>query len=116
MKNIKVDKYMQVIFIIKNNQYMANLGDIINIDKLNLKEGEVFKSKKVLTISKNKNIVIGKPFIKKEYVTCLIKSHKKKKKINIIKFKRRKHYKKTQGHRQKYTIIKIIKISNKIGI
>ncbi|WP_343189709.1 50S ribosomal protein L21 [Buchnera aphidicola (Pseudoregma panicola)] len=107
---------MKAIFIINNNQYMANVGDTINVEKLNLKIGETITSKKVLMICKNKNSIIGKPFLKKEYVSAKIKSHNKKKKINIIKFKRRKHYKKKQGHRQKYTIIKIIKISNNTGI
>ncbi|WP_343189814.1 50S ribosomal protein L21 [Buchnera aphidicola] len=101
---------MKVIFIIKNNQYLANVGDNIIVKKLNKKIGEKISLKKILMISNKEKIIIGKPFIKKEYILAKIKAHKKNKKINIIKFKRRKHHIKRQGHRQKYTIIKIIKI------
>ncbi|WP_343188960.1 50S ribosomal protein L21 [Buchnera aphidicola (Chaitoregma tattakana)] len=103
---------MKAIFIIKNNQYLANTGDTINVKKIDYKIGNIIFFKKVLAISTKKKIMIGKPFLDKEYVEAIIKSHKKSKKIHIIKHKRRKHYKKKQGHRQEYTVIKITKISN----
>ncbi|WP_343188083.1 50S ribosomal protein L21 [Buchnera aphidicola (Ceratoglyphina bambusae)] len=107
---------MKAVFIIKNKQYLAKIGDLINTEKLDYKIGEKVTFKEVIILSNNKNIKIGKPYLKKEFITASIQSQNKNKKIHMIKFNRRKHYKKTQGHRQKYTTIKIINISNNLGI
>ncbi|CEI58669.1 50S ribosomal protein L21 [Candidatus Portiera aleyrodidarum] len=94
-----------------SKQYIVKEGQKIKIEKLNLEIGKLFEIEKVLLLDeKNKKIKIGKPFIKKAKVSVEVIAHKKEKKIKIIHFKRRKHHMKQQGHRQRFTEIKIIKI------
>ncbi|WP_343192457.1 50S ribosomal protein L21 [Buchnera aphidicola (Taiwanaphis decaspermi)] len=102
---------MYAIFCFGGKQYQVKEGDIIKIEKLNYQIGESIIFKKILMFVKNKNINIGNPLLKNINIKAIINSHGKNKKIKIIKFKRRKHYKKTQGHRQNFTKVKIDKIN-----
>lgn len=100
---------MYAIFICKNKQYKANVGEIIKTEKIEKNIGETIDFNKILMI-KDQSTHIGKPYLINYLIRAVIISQKKNKKINIIKFKRRKHYKKQQGHRQKFTEIKITEI------
>ncbi|BFI91069.1 50S ribosomal protein L21 [Enterobacterales bacterium endosymbiont of Anomoneura mori] len=91
-------------------QYKVEENKILCIEKINDKIGNKIKLKKILLFVNNKYIKIGKPFINNIIINAEIINHIKDIKKKIIKFKRRKHQKKHLGHRQKYTIIKIIKI------
>ena len=61
-------------------------------------------------LSDGKNIIIGKPKISNSFISADIITHGRNKKIKIIKFNRRKHYKKQQGHRQNFTDVIITNI------
>ncbi|VFP79254.1 50S ribosomal protein L21 [Buchnera aphidicola] len=98
---------MYAIFLDRNKQYKAKCGQIIRLDKLNAKIGEKILFKKIILLSNQEKILIGKPILKNIYIEGSIYKHGRNKKIKIIKFNRRKHYKKNQGHRQYYTDIKI---------
>ena len=69
------------------------------------------RTHKVLLIQNDAGITFGKPFVEGGKVTATIRSHGRHKKVHIIKFRRRKHYMKKQGHRQNYTEIEITGIS-----
>ncbi|QCI26825.1 50S ribosomal protein L21 [Buchnera aphidicola (Thelaxes californica)] len=101
---------MYAVFTSGGKQYKVSEGSIIKIEKLNIRIGSTIKIKKILMINDETNKKIGTPFLKKSYIHAIIDEHGKSKKINIIKFKRRKHYKKKQGHRQLFTKIRITKI------
>lgn len=104
---------MYVIFLDRDTQYKAKCGDIIRLDKININIGKTIIFKKIILLSDNKKISIGQPILHNIYVEGLIYKHGRNKKIKIIKFNRRKHYKKNQGHRQYYTDIKINNIKYK---
>ncbi|WP_343126418.1 50S ribosomal protein L21 [Buchnera aphidicola] len=93
-----------------NQQYKVKIGQTIRLEKINEKIGKIIFFKEILLISIKNHVFFGDPIIKKSYISGKIKKHGKNKKIKIIKFNRRKHYKKTQGHRQKYTEVLIEKI------
>ncbi|CAL4322234.1 50S ribosomal protein L21 [Buchnera aphidicola] len=103
---------MYAIFSNGGKQYQAKIGQTIRLEKINLNQGKQIKFHNILMIVDNNNIQIGKPKILNSFVLGDIIQHGKNKKIKIIKFNRRKHYKKTQGHRQNFTDIKIISIQH----
>lgn len=94
-----------------SKQYKVSEGQIIKIEKINIEIGSIIEFKKIIMISNHNKIQIGTPFLKKTKIFAEVINHNRNKKIFIIKFKRRKHFYKNQGHRQKFSLIKIIKIN-----
>ncbi|BBI01305.1 50S ribosomal protein L21 [Buchnera aphidicola (Nipponaphis monzeni)] len=107
---------MYAVFVIGGKQYKAYKGDTIRLEKLDIAIGETFLISKILMISKKSNTTFGYPFLNTGKVQAKILIHGRNKKINIIKFNRRKHYKKQQGHRQHFTDITIVNITNDIKV
>ncbi|CAL4323528.1 50S ribosomal protein L21 [Buchnera aphidicola (Eriosoma lanigerum)] len=103
---------MYAIFNNGGKQYLVKPGQIIQIEKLNKNIGEQVQFTQILMISNNNILKIGKPYLTNSVIKAHIINQGKHKKINIIKFKRRKHYKKQQGHRQSFTLVKIQEITN----
>jgi large subunit ribosomal protein L21 len=91
-------------------QYRVQEGDIVRVEKLDVQEGEKVDLSKVLLISNEDGIVVGKPYIDGAKVEATVIEHGKDRKIVIFKYKPKKDYRKKQGHRQPYTKIKIEKI------
>ena len=104
---------MQAIISSGGKQFKVAKGSKINVEKLNLNIGDTVIFDKVLAIISEKSNVIGKPHVEGATVDAKIIDQYKGDKVTIIKFKRRKHYKKKQGHRQNYTRLEILKIKDK---
>jgi len=92
-------------------QYRVSQGQRLRVEKLEANEGATVDLDKVLMVANGEDIKLGKPYVSGGKVTATIKAHGRGEKVRIIKFHRRKHYKKTQGHRQSYTEIEITGIS-----
>jgi len=88
-------------------QYKVAEGDTLQIEKLPLEEGEEINFNEVLMIADGENIQVGAPYIEGGKVTATVQTQLRGKKVKIIKFRRRKHYRKQMGHRQYYTEVKI---------
>ena len=94
-------------------QYKIKEKDIIFVEKLNNKKGDKIDIKNVLLLSNDdKNIKIGAPILKGISVKAEVLEQKKDKKVIVFKKKRRKNYKRKNGHRQEITVLKILKINN----
>ncbi|MBZ2279394.1 50S ribosomal protein L21 [Buchnera aphidicola] len=107
---------MYAVFFNGGKQYKVIPNQIIRIEKLNIPQGNEIKFNQVLMISNEKDTKIGNPFLLGSVITASVEKHGRAKKIKIIKFHRRKHYKKKQGHRQYFTDIKILNINyNTLG-
>lgn len=91
-------------------QYKVKKGLVFDVEKLAVEAGKEMKFEEVLLIEKDDKIEVGQPFIKKAKVVVKVLDHVKDKKVNIIKFKRRKHHLKRQGHRQQYTRVEVLDI------
>ncbi len=104
---------MYAIFETKGFQYMVKEGDIIKIPELPEGKGEKKIFENVLFISNDKNNQIGNPYISGAKIETEILSRGKYPKIRVFKYKRRKNYRKTYGHRQNYVEVKILKIKEK---
>ena len=91
-------------------QYRVSEGETLKIDKLEVEPGKKVTFNEVLMIADGEKVQVGSPLVKKATVEAKVISQGKGKKINILKFKRRKNYMKQQGHRQLFTEIQIGKI------
>ncbi|MEW8043995.1 MAG: 50S ribosomal protein L21 [gamma proteobacterium symbiont of Phacoides pectinatus] len=92
-------------------QYRVSEGDTLKVEKLGAGEGASVDLDKVLMVADGEDIKIGTPYVDGGKVTATVKSHGRGKKVNIIKFRRRKHHMKRQGHRQSYTELEITGVS-----
>lgn len=92
-------------------QYRVQEGDIIAVEKLDLEVGEKINFEKVLLISDGETIKVGAPYVDACNVNGTVVEHGKGQKVIIFKYKAKKDYRKKQGHRQPYTMIKIEKVS-----
>lgn len=103
---------MYAIVEISGKQYKVQEGDIVFVDRLeNEEEGKKVTFDKVLLISDGKKVTIGQDTVKNAKVEASVIGHGKGKKVIVYKYKAKKNYRKTQGHRQPYTKIQIEKIT-----
>jgi len=97
---------MYAVISTGGKQYKLAQGDVCRVEKLDAEEGATVEIDKVLMIADGDNINIGTPF-----VDGGVKAHGRAKKVEIMKFRRRKHHQKRTGHRQYYTEIEVTGIS-----
>ncbi|WP_027848168.1 50S ribosomal protein L21 [Marinospirillum minutulum] len=92
-------------------QYRVKEGQTLKLEKLEVATGETINFDEVLLTSDGENIQVGAPLVAGAKVTAEVIDHGRGDKVTIIKFRRRKHHMKRQGHRQWYTEVKITGIS-----
>ena len=101
---------MYAVFKTGGKQYRVSEGETLKIEKLEVEPGKKVTFNEVLMIADGENVQVGSPLVKKATVEAKVISQGKGKKVNIVKFKRRKNSMKQQGHRQLFTEIQIGKI------
>lgn len=92
-------------------QYRVSTGDTIYVEKLNVNEGDEVVLDRVLLVSKDGKIQVGKPYVEGAKVVAKAVKQGKQRKIIVFKYKAKKNYKKKQGHRQPYTKLVIESIT-----
>lgn len=97
-------------------QYKVTPSKILKVDLLAEEAGKTVKLKNVLLLNNNNNTEIGSPLVDGAYVEAKILANTKERKILVFKKKRRKHYRKKNGHRQQMSKIQILKIASKSGV
>ncbi|MGI6039613.1 MAG: 50S ribosomal protein L21 [Clostridiales bacterium] len=102
---------MTAIFETGGKQYKVSEGDIVYIEKLDVSEGDTVAFDKVLAIVDGENSRFGTPYLDGTKVEANVVKNGKGKKIIVFKHKRRKNYKRRQGHRQPYTKVQITSIT-----
>ena len=100
---------MYAVIATGGKQYKVSEGDVVRVEKLGGDVGSKVEIKEVLMVG-GETSKIGSPMVDKATVTGEIVEQGKDKKVLVFKKKRRKGYKKLQGHRQQYTALKIEKI------
>ena len=88
-------------------QYRVAKDDVLTIEKLDGEAGAVIELEQVLAINDGKGLTIGTPMIDGARVAATVLEQKKGEKVLIFKKKRRKNYRRTKGHRQQLTVIRI---------
>lgn len=101
---------MYAVIVSGGKQYRVQEGDILKLESLPEEVGSVVKFEKILMVGNGDKFTIGRPFVDGCKVSATIVSKGRHDKIKIIKFRRRKHHEKWQGHRQDYTEVKITEI------
>lgn len=87
-------------------QYKVAIGDKLRVEKLVAEEGASVDLGEVLMVADGDNITVGEPVLDTT-VTATVVGHGRDKKIKVFKMKRRKNYRRTQGHRQSFTEVEI---------
>ena len=91
-------------------QYKVTEGDVVFFEKLDVEEGKKVTFDKVVLVSEDKKVEVGAPYVKGVKVEGKVVANGKGKKIIVYKYKAKKNYRRTQGHRQPYTKVEITKI------
>ena len=91
-------------------QYRVSEGDTLRIEKLAGDVGAAIKFDEVLLVGGDK-VTVGKPLVKGASVGAQIVAQERAKKVIVFKMRRRKNYRRKNGHRQQYTEVKITGIT-----
>ena len=96
-------------------QYKVTEGDVVFFEKLEVEEGKKVTFDNVVLVSDDKKVEVGAPYVKGVKVEGKVVSHGKAKKILVYKYKAKKNYRRTQGHRQPYTKVEITSIKTAVA-
>lgn len=102
---------MYAVIVTGGKQYRVSEGDTLKVEKLVAEAGSNVEFDQVLMAGEGESVQVGAPYIDGGKVTAEVVAHGRGKKVEIIKFRRRKHSRKRQGHRQDYTQVRITGIS-----
>ncbi len=91
-------------------QYRVTEGQTLMVEKLPASAGDSIDFDQVLMLSSNDAVAVGSPCVDGAKVKAQVLEHGRSAKVSIIKFKRRKHHLKRQGHRQHFTKVKVLSI------
>ncbi|MGW8309910.1 MAG: 50S ribosomal protein L21 [Thiogranum sp.] len=102
---------MYAVIVTGGKQYRVSQGDKLRVEKLDAAEGDSVELDRVLMVVDGADVKIGAPVLEGGKVTAQVKAQGRGDKVEIIKFRRRKHHMKRQGHRQAFTELEITGIS-----
>lgn len=98
------------IFESGGKQHRVVVGETLKLEKIEFATGGTVEFNKVYLVANGDDIKIGAPVVEGALVTAEVVAHGRGEKVKIIKFRRRKHHMKRQGHRQWFTEVKITDI------
>jgi large subunit ribosomal protein L21 len=98
---------MYAIIKTGGKQYRVQSGEQLRVEALRADVGSTLAIEEVLLVGDGDGVKVGAPFVSGAKVTTTVVSHGRGDKVRIFKLRRRKHYQKTQGHRQSYTELRI---------
>ncbi|MFO7530544.1 MAG: 50S ribosomal protein L21 [Marinobacter sp.] len=98
---------MYAVIVSGGKQHRVKEGETLKLEKLEVETGGTVDFDRVLLVADGDNVKVGAPVVDGAKVTAEVVSHGRHDKIQIIKFRRRKHHMKRQGHRQWFTEVKI---------
>ncbi len=99
---------MYALVDIKGKQYKAEKGSTLRVDKLDNEKGDTVEFDTVLMVRESdSDIKLGTPYLDGVKITAVVEDQIRDKKVIVFKYKKRKGYRRKQGHRQYYSIIKV---------
>ena len=102
---------MYAVFKSGGKQYRASEGQTLRLEKLEVETGKTVDFNDVLMISDGDKTQLGAPLLAGAKISAEVVQHGRGEKVKVVKFRRRKHSRKQQGHRQWFTEVKITAIS-----
>jgi large subunit ribosomal protein L21 len=101
---------MYAVIATGGKQYRVQEGAVVRVEKLDADQGASVEFNQVLLVGAGSSVTIGAPYVGSAKVVATVETHGKGDKVRIVKFRRRKHYKREKTHRQPYTDVKITSI------
>lgn len=101
---------MYAIIQTGGKQYKVSEGSVLKVEKLNAQPGDRLILDQVLMLSDENGVKVGNPLVSDAKVTVTVLEQGKDKKVVVYKYKKRKNYRRKQGHRQPHTKLKVEKI------
>jgi large subunit ribosomal protein L21 len=100
---------MYAVIEVNGKQYRAEKGAILQVDRFDAEKGSSVSLDKVLFLSGD-SVKVGSPYVAGAAVKATVQDEIKGDKIVVFKYKPKKDYRRTQGHRQSYTLLKVEEI------
>ena len=101
---------MEAVIATGGKQYRVATGQVIEVERLGKPKGSAVEFEKVLLVNKDGEVVIEPSALSAAKVTGEVVSERKGGKVLVVKFKRRKNYRRHRGHRQIMTSVRITSI------
>ena len=101
---------MYAVIATGGKQYRVQEGAVVRVEKLDAQAGASVEFSQVLLVGAGEDVKVGTPYVAAAKVVGTVEAHGKGDKVRIVKFRRRKHYKREGTHRQPYTDVKITQI------
>lgn len=98
---------MYAVFKSGGKQLRVSEGDKVRVEKIEAEQGSSIDFDQVLMVGNGGEVTVGKPLVEGARVTAEVLNQGRERKVRILKFKRRKHHMKRQGHRQWFTEVRI---------
>ena len=103
---------MYALIEFKGKQYRVEKGAVLKVDKIDAEPGTAVDIDTVLLVSSDgasggNAITVGSPYVQGAKVSATLESHGRDKKIIVFKYKPKKDYRRTKGHRQEFSVLKI---------
>jgi large subunit ribosomal protein L21 len=112
---ILIEVPMYAVIKTGGKQYKVAAGDKIKIEQMPADIGTEITLDQVLAVGSGESIVVGSPLVAGATVSVTVLSQGRHDKVRIFKMRRRKHYRKQQGHRQNYTEVLVSRIASSLG-
>jgi large subunit ribosomal protein L21 len=101
---------MYAVIEINGKQYRAEQGKTLKVDRIESEAGATLSFDKVLLLSGESGVTVGTPYVAGAQVKAVVDSEVKADKVIVFKYKPKKDYRRTQGHRQRYTVLQVREI------
>ena len=103
---------MYALVEFKGKQYRAEKGAVLKVDRIDAEPGVAVDIDSVLLVSGetsdgSSSVIVGAPYVQGVKVTAVVEGHGKGDKIIVFKYMPKKDYRRKQGHRQQYSLIKV---------
>ena len=103
---------MYAVITTGGKQYRVSAGEKLKVEQIAADVGSEIELDQVLMVADGDKISLGAPLLDGATVKAKVVGHGRSDKVRIFKMRRRKHYRKSQGHRQNYTEIEILGIAS----
>lgn len=101
---------MYAVVATGGKQVKVSQGDVVRVEKLGTPAGEKIELDSVRLVANDSGVVVDPQALAGARVVCEVLREGRGKKIRVFKYKRRKNYRRTQGHRQAFTELKVLEI------
>ena len=101
---------MEAMIATGGKQYCVTTGQVISVEKLAGEKGSPVEFKSVLLVNRDGQVISGEKALSRAKVSGEVVSQGRRRKVRVVKFKRRKNYRRNRGHRQAATTVRITKI------